>query len=45
MQPFAEITGIAVPFGAKNVDTDVIIAARFLKTVTRTGLGKGAFST
>ncbi len=45
MQPFADLTGIAVPFGAANVDTDVIIAARFLKTVTRSGLGKGAFST
>ena len=45
MQPFADLTGIAVPFGAANVDTDVIIAARYLKTVTRAGLGKGAFST
>ncbi len=45
MQPFVELTGIAVPFGAANVDTDVIIAARYLKTVTRSGLGKGAFST
>ena len=45
MQPFDTLSGIAVPFGAANVDTDVIIAARFLKTVTRTGLGNGAFST
>lgn len=45
MQPFADLTGVAVPFGVANVDTDVIIAARFLKTVTRSGLGKGAFST
>ena len=44
MIPFRELTGIAVPFGAKNVDTDLIIPGRFLKTITRAGLGKGAFS-
>ena len=44
MQAFTTLTGVAVPFGATNVDTDVIIPARFLKTVTRTGLGKGAFA-
>jgi hypothetical protein len=32
-------------FGRKNVDTDVIIPARWLKTVTRAGLAKGAFET
>jgi 3-isopropylmalate/(R)-2-methylmalate dehydratase small subunit len=45
MQAFTTLTGIAVPFGAENVDTDVIIAARFLKIITRKGLGAGAFST
>jgi len=44
MQPFTTVTGVAVPFGAANVDTDVIIPARFLKTIQRTGLGKGAFA-
>lgn len=44
MQAFTTLTGVAVPFGQANVDTDVIIPARFLKTVTRTGLGKGAFA-
>ena len=44
MQPVSTITGRAVPFGAANVDTDVIIPARFLKAVTRDGLGKGAFA-
>ena len=44
MQAFDTLTGIAVPFGAANVDTDAIIPARFLKTVTRTGLGRGAFA-
>lgn len=37
------IAGRAYPLGAKNVDTDVIIPARWLKTITREGLGKGAF--
>ena len=45
MTPFTTVTGVAVPFGAANVDTDVIIPARFLKTITRAGLGKGAFAT
>lgn len=44
MQVFDTLTGIAIPFGAENIDTDVIIPARFLKTITRTGLGKSAFS-
>jgi 3-isopropylmalate/(R)-2-methylmalate dehydratase small subunit len=45
LQPFTTLTGTAIPFGAENVDTDVIIPARFLKTITRTGLGKSAFFT
>ena len=44
MQAIDTVTGRAVPFGAANVDTDVIIPARFLKAVTRDGLGKGAFA-
>lgn len=45
MKPVSTIEGRAIPFGAKNVDTDVIIPARWLKTITREGLGKGAFET
>lgn len=45
MQAVSTIKGRAIPFGAKNVDTDVIIPARWLKTITRDGLGKGAFET
>ncbi len=44
MEQFSNLSGRAIPFGAANIDTDVIIPARFLKTVTRKGLGKGAFS-
>ena len=45
MQPVVQVSGGAYPWGAKNVDTDVIIPAHWLKTVTRTGLGRGAFET
>ena len=43
MDPVHQIDGRAIPFGLKNVDTDVIIPSRWLKTITRAGLGKGAF--
>lgn len=45
MQPFTTVEGRAYPFGRANVDTDIIIPARWLKTVSREGLGKGAFET
>jgi 3-isopropylmalate/(R)-2-methylmalate dehydratase small subunit len=43
MQATKQVHGRAIPFGRKNVDTDVIIPAAWLKTITREGLGKGAF--
>ena len=43
MRAIDHIEGRAIPFGRKNVDTDIIIPARWLKTITRHGLGKGAF--
>ena len=43
MEAVRGIEGRAYPYGAKNVDTDVIIPAEWLKTITREGLGKGAF--
>ena len=45
MIPIRHVAGRAIPFGRKNVDTDVIIPAAYLKTITRTGLGRGAFET
>lgn len=45
MEPVTTIQGKAYPFGLKNIDTDVIIPAHWLKTVSREGLGKGAFET
>lgn len=45
MTPIEKVEGRAIPFGLKNVDTDVIIPAKWLKTISREGLGKGAFET
>lgn len=45
MDKVSTISGRAIPLGLKNVDTDVIIPAHWLKTVSREGLGKGAFET
>ena len=43
MEPIKTVEGRAYPLGVKNVDTDMIIAAKWLKGITRAGLGKGAF--
>jgi 3-isopropylmalate/(R)-2-methylmalate dehydratase small subunit len=45
MTPLTQVEGAAYPFGRANVDTDVIIPAHWLKTITRAGLGQGAFET
>ncbi|NNM75992.1 3-isopropylmalate dehydratase small subunit [Sphingomonas sp. ID1715] len=45
MKPVATVEGRAIPFGRANVDTDVIIPAKWLKTISRQGLGQGAFET
>ena len=42
MNPVDQVTGRAIPLGLANIDTDVIIAADHLKTVTRLGLGAHA---
>ena len=43
MEPLRHVEGRAIPFGLKNVDTDLIIPAKWLKTISREGLGRGAF--
>lgn len=43
MDAVSAIEGRAYPFGMTNVDTDVIISAKWLKTISRNGLGAGAF--
>jgi len=45
MEPVTRVAGSAYPWGQKNVDTDVIIPAHWLKTIKRSGLGRGAFET
>jgi 3-isopropylmalate/(R)-2-methylmalate dehydratase small subunit len=45
MEPINHVSGRAIPFGRKNVDTDVVIPAHWLKTISREGLGQGAFET
>lgn len=43
MSPVSRITGCAIPLGRANIDTDAIIGAAHLKTVSRIGLGRYAF--
>ena len=45
MKKFHKLTSVAAPLPLINVDTDMIIPARFLKTIKRTGLGANLFST
>lgn len=43
MQAFTTVTGIAASLPMINIDTDMIIAKQFLKTIKRTGLGVHLF--
>jgi 3-isopropylmalate/(R)-2-methylmalate dehydratase small subunit len=44
MEKFTVLEGVAAPLKIINVDTDMIIPKQYLKTIKRTGLGKGLFS-
>ena len=44
MQKFTVLEGVAAPLKMINVDTDMIIPKQYLKTIKRTGLGKGLFA-
>ena len=44
MQKFTTLEGVPAPLRMINVDTDMIIPKQYLKTIKRTGLGKGLFS-
>jgi len=44
MEKFTTLEGVAAPLRIINVDTDMIIPKQYLKTIKRTGLGKGLFS-
>jgi 3-isopropylmalate/(R)-2-methylmalate dehydratase small subunit len=43
MRPFTKHTGLAAPLDLANVDTDMIIPMKFLKSIKRTGFGKILF--
>jgi 3-isopropylmalate/(R)-2-methylmalate dehydratase small subunit len=43
MDPFKVHTGVVVPFDQADVDTDLIIPARYLKRIERTGYGEFLF--
>ena len=44
MEKFTVLEGVAAPLPMINVDTDMIIPKQYLKTIKRTGLGKGLFA-
>ena len=44
MDKFTTLTGVAAPMPVVNIDTDMIIPKNYLKTIKRTGLGKGLFA-
>lgn len=44
MEKFSRLTGVAAPLPVVNIDTDMIIPKDYLKTIKRTGLGKGLFA-
>jgi 3-isopropylmalate/(R)-2-methylmalate dehydratase small subunit len=44
MEKFTTLEGVAAPLRMINVDTDMVIPKQYLKTIKRTGLGKGLFS-
>tara|TARA_Y100000590_G_scaffold470100_1_gene661971 strand:+ start:9234 stop:9839 length:606 start_codon:yes stop_codon:yes gene_type:complete len=44
MEKFKNMTAVAAPLPDINIDTDKIIPKQYLKTIERTGLGKGLFS-
>ena len=44
MQPFTQLTSHMVAIPTENIDTDQIIPARFLKTISKKGLGQNLFS-
>jgi len=44
MEPITTFTGRVVPLPIRDIDTDQIIPARFLKTIDKKGLGENLFN-
>ena len=43
MRKFSKVKSIPSYLSLQNIDTDMIVPKQFLKTIKRTGLGKGLF--
>src|SRR3546814_20457519 len=44
MEAFSRLTAVALPLMFDNIDTDIIIPSREMKTVGKTGLADGLFA-
>jgi len=44
MEPFVRLKAIAAPLSIANIDTDMMVPARFLKTVSKQGLARALFA-
>lgn len=44
MEPFTRLTAVAAPIIRANIDTDIIIPSREMKSVSKTGLKDGLFA-
>lgn len=44
MDPFSTLTAVALPLMLDNIDTDIIIPSREMKSVGKTGLADGLFA-
>jgi 3-isopropylmalate/(R)-2-methylmalate dehydratase small subunit len=44
VEPFEKLTSVVIPLKHRNVDTDQIIPARFLKTIEKDGLAGALFA-
>ena len=45
MEPFTELSGIAVPLPIDNLDTDQLMPKQFLRGIDKSGLARGLPST
>ncbi|QGN55885.1 3-isopropylmalate dehydratase small subunit [Novosphingobium sp. Gsoil 351] len=44
MEPFTSLRALAAPLPGANIDTDIIVPARFLTITSKQGLGRHAFA-
>ena len=41
MEPFTQLSGIAVPLPIDNLDTDQLMPKQFLRSIDKSGLARG----